>query len=164
MHKKRGVKMIVNELDKQLTDILSGSEEKASQTLEKFRALLEDLCEELKQVWHKKGFTDSLAQTLIDDCLNFATRPLEECEWDEMKADELKTLFLLADQSKELREAVGWADRSRNIEVRILFKKLESEKHMIFIHDSLEHLEGMAYRLLTWLNARSSLIHAYRNR
>ncbi|MGD6879933.1 hypothetical protein [Bacillus infantis] len=156
--------MIANELDKQINDLLLDTEAKAGQTLERFRGLLENLCEELKQVWHKKGFTDSLAKNLINDCLNFATSPLGDCGWDEMKADELKTLFVLADQAKELREAVGWADRSRDVEARLLFKKLESEKHMIFINDSLEHLEGMAYRLLTWLNARSSLIQAYRNR
>ncbi|MFY2157963.1 hypothetical protein ACOSZF_20350 [Cytobacillus firmus] len=158
--------MIVNELDKQISDILFGPEEKAgvSQTVEEIKALLEDLCEELKQLWGQKGFTDDLAKELIDDCLRLATRPLEEYDWDDLKSDHLITLFSMASSVKEFREAVSWADRSKDIEVRVFLRKVESEKHLFFINEEVEHLDGMAFSLLRWLNARNTLLHAYRNR
>jgi hypothetical protein len=155
--------MVVNEFDRQMAAIIL-NQEGGEQDLQKYRDLLEALCEELKQVWHKKGLTDSLVSSLIDDCLCLVTRPLEEHEWDEMQADQMRALFCLADQARDTREAVSWADRSRDLGIRILLRKLESEKQMIFINDSIEHLEGMAYRLLTWLNARNTLIQAYRSR
>ncbi|MHB8125868.1 MAG: hypothetical protein ACYDEJ_09565 [Desulfitobacteriaceae bacterium] len=155
--------MIVNELDKCIYDLLQNSEGAAGE-LQKFRALLEDLCEELKQVWQGNVFMDRIVAELIDNCLCYATSPLEEHEWDDMKADKLIVLFSSADQSRDLRDAVSWADRSRDVDILILLKKLEAEKRMIFINDSLENLDGMAYRTLAWLNARSSLIQAYQNR
>jgi hypothetical protein len=156
-------KMVINEFDKQVSNLFLNPGE-ADQDLQKFKGLLEDLCEDLKQLWHKKGFTDSLIHELIDDCLKFATRPLEEHDWDAMKADNLKTLIVLADTDKRFRNAMSWADRSRDLEIQLLLRKLEGDKRMFFINDSLEHLEGMAYRLLSWLNVRSSLVKAFEDR
>lgn len=155
--------MVLNEFDKQVSSLFLNDNE-ASQDLEKFRDLLEDLCADLKQMWHKKGFTDSLIRELIDDCLEFATRPLEENEWDEMKADNLKTLFVLSDTDKRFRNVVSWADRSRDLETQLLLRKVEAEKRLFFVNDSIEHLEGMAYRLLSWLNVRNALVIAFESR
>lgn len=152
--------MILNEFDKHFFELFRNLND-ADQDLQKFKGLLEDVCGELKQVWHKKGLTDSLIRELIDDCLQFATRPLEEHEWDEMKADNLRTLFVLVDTDPRFRSIVSRADRSKDLDIQLLLKKLEDEKRMFFINDTLEHLEGMAYRLLCWLNARSTLINAF---
>lgn len=155
--------MLVNEFDRQIADI-TRYPQSGEQDLQHYRGLLESLCEELKQVWQGKGFTAEVARELIDDCLNYATAPLGENEWDESIAEQLGMLFAMADNSRDLRSAISWASRSRDTTVRLLYLKLEGEKHMIFLNDSLENIDGMAYRLLTWLNARNSLIQAHLNR
>lgn len=155
--------MLVNEFDRQIADVTQYSRG-GNQDIQKYRELLESLCEELKKVWQGKGFTAEIARELIDDCLNYATAPLGEYEWDEATAEQLGTLFAMADTSKEFRRAISWADRSRDTTTRLLYLKLEDEKHMIFMNESLENIDGMAYRLLTWLNARNSLIQAHLNR
>ncbi|MGG3887809.1 hypothetical protein [Metabacillus fastidiosus] len=155
--------MFVNEFDKQISSLFPNSGE-ADQELQKFKSLLEELCSDLKQVWHKKGFTDSLIRELIDDCLELATRSIEEHEWDEMKADNLNTLLVMGDTDKRFRNVMSRADRSRDLEIQLLLKKLEVEKRMFFINDSIEHLEGMAYRLLSWLNVRSALVNTFDDR
>jgi hypothetical protein len=157
------VKMIVNKLDKSLSHIFL-DQDGSEQDLQRFKDILEDLCEELKQLWHGKGSADSLVEELIDYCLYLVTRPLKQHEWDDIKVDHLKTLFSMAESIKEFRDSVSWAAYSKNPEIRILFNKQESEKQMFFLNDTLENLEGMAYRLLTWLNTRNSLIQAFRNR
>jgi HPt (histidine-containing phosphotransfer) domain-containing protein len=155
--------MIVNGLDKHIFDLLLNPEG-SEQDLQKFKALLEDLCKELKQLWDERDSAKSLVEDVIDDCLLIIDRPLEQHEWDEMKADQLKMLLAMAEVAGGFRDAAGWAAYSRDLEIRILFSKHELEKQMFFLNESLENLEGMVYRLLKWLNARNSLIQAYRNR
>jgi hypothetical protein len=157
--------MIVNKLDKRVSEIFS-SAASASQTIEDLRALLEGLCEELKQLWDKKGKMENLlVKDLIENCLHLVTRPLEESEdWDEYQAEPLILLWNMGATSTEFRNAVNWARSSRDPKIRILLVKVEREEQMFFLNESLEHLEGMAHSLLTWLNARNTLIHAYRNR
>jgi len=155
--------MIVNKLDKHVSDILLNQGE-GEQDLQKFKELLEDLCQELKELWSEKDLAKTLVEEAINDCLTIVTAPLEQYEWDEMKADQLKMLWSMADVAGGFREIAGKAAYSRNPEFRILFSKYEFEKHLFFLNESLENLDGMAYRLLTFLNARNTLIHAYRNR
>ncbi|WP_214730092.1 hypothetical protein [Exiguobacterium sp. s168] len=155
--------MMVNEFDRQIADVTQCSQG-SEQDILRYKGLLESLCEELKQLWQGKGFTVDIAKELIDDCLRYATAPIGECEWDDLAAEQLCALLSMADTSPELRRAVSWADRSRDTTVRLLHRKLEAEEDMFFVNEKLENLDGMAYRLLTWLNARNSLIQAHLNR
>lgn len=132
--------------------------------LDTFKRLLEDVGEELKDLWRGKGANAATMKGFMDYCLYLATRPLEEHEdWDEMAAEPLKELFDEADKAPAFRNVVDWADDSKDLETRMLLMKIENEKHWFFINLGLEHLDGVAYRLFTWLNARNSLIQAHRN-
>lgn len=155
--------MLVNEFDRQIADVTQYSRG-GNQDIQKYRKLMESLCEELKQLWQGKGFTVEIAKGLIDDCLNYATAPLGDYEWDDLAAEQLCALLSMADMSPELRRAISWADRSRDMETIRIQRKLEAEKDMFFVNEKLENLDGMAYRLLTWLNARNSMIQAHLNR
>lgn len=155
--------MIVNELDKRISNIFQNPEA-TQEDFQKFKTLLGDLNQELKSLWNNRDSAKTLVEDVIDYCLDIIESPLGTYEWDEMKADQLIMLFDIAGGSRELREAASWASYSRNPEIRVLFTKHEIEQQMFFLNDSLENLDGMAFRLLTWLNARNSLINSYRNR
>jgi hypothetical protein len=157
--------MIKNEFDEQLKGIFVQHVGDSAQQLQEVRDLLQPLADELKAAWPGKRPADRLAREMIDECLAVSLRDLEDSdEWDEVAAGQILQLYAMANQTRELREAVGWASASREPEIRRLFRKLEGEAELIFFLDTLEYLDGVAFRLLTWLNARSLLLKAYRSR
>lgn len=154
--------MIVNNFDKHVSDILLYQEE--DQDLQKFKELLENLREELKYLWNDKDKMKSFIEDMINECLLIITSQLGQYEWDDMKADQLKALWSNAEIAGGFRDIAGNAAYSKKTERRILFAKYEFEKQMFFLNESLENLDGMAYRLLNFLNVRNSLIQEQRNR
>jgi hypothetical protein len=155
--------MVDKRIEKCLCDIMHNSEG-ATRDLQKVRAVLKDVCKELKQTLQREDFTDGLIAYLIYDCLVLAGRRMEDYDWEEMKAEQLWTIWGIADKSKDLRKAVSWADRSDNEDILNLLKELEHERSMIYTNDSLGHIDGMAFRIINWMTARNTLIQAYRNR
>lgn len=157
--------MGVNKFDKRISVILENPEGRpADDTIKMYDQLLGELSEEIKVLWKDKGIVTNLIDELIDDTLQIATRSLEESEWDDLLADRLITLFGLAEKDRVFRAAMKWADESRKIGIRVILRHVEGEKHLFFINEELENLEGMAYRLLKWINARHTLIQEFKNR
>ncbi|MGG3887817.1 hypothetical protein [Metabacillus fastidiosus] len=58
----------------------------------------------------------------------------------------------------DYKYAKSWASESKRLEIRVFLKKVEGEVSTFALMESIEHLDGMAYSLLRFLNARNTLI------